>query len=217
METSKNHPELQYATDSEGTTWIKIPAACKLKLIAMPQSALDMLVSSRNNETLTYHRTRRNKLTSEGKNFNPGDIKDPYFIDGKNFYIFNDDVIANMTNDLLFVSQKLYDTRVYATTRRRRAKDAKEVAKTLAIEPMFTVPEPSGIVHFPPPTPAKAPKTLSFVLPATSAPLCGETTTPLPIVFNTVGLDPIVPTTSSFDFNKMVSNLETTPDSDEDF
>lgn len=217
METSQNHPEIQYAADEKGELWVKIPVNSKLKLLAMEQTVIDMLVSSRNNETLTYHRTRYNKLTSEGKNFNPGDIRDPYFIDGKRFYILNSDVVANATNDLLFVSEKLYNARVYATTRRKRAKDAKEVAKVYAVEPMFVVPEPSGMVHFPDPTPKKVkspPKTLSFVLPAVTAPVVGVPTTP--IVFDITGLAPIVPV-PAFDFNAMASNLETTPDSDEDY
>lgn len=217
MEQSQNHPEIQYAVDEKGETWVKLPAGSKLKLLAMEQTMIETLVSSRNNETLTYHRTRYNKLTGEGKTFNPGDIRDPFFIDGKRFYIVNADVKANETNDLLVVSEKMYNNRVYAATRRKRAKDAKEVAKIYAVEPMFKLPEPGTMVQLPPPTPSKPPKTLSFVIPSIGTPVAVEPTTALPIVFNTGELEPIVPTTTSFDFNKMVSNLETTPDSDEDY
>lgn len=224
METSQNHPEIQYAVDDKGDMWVKIPANSRLKLLAMEQTVVDTLISSRNNETLTYHRTRYNKLTGEGKTFNPGDIKDPYFIDGKRFYVFNSDIAANLTNDLLFVSEKLYNNRVYAATRRKRAKDAKDVARVYAVEPTFAPPEPGPMVQLPSPTPTTIPsvhpKKLSFVLPTMGAPtipVMVESTAALPIAFNTVGLEPIVPTTTSFNFNSMVNTLEATPDSDEDF
>lgn len=211
MNQSQNHPELQYSTDGEGNRWIKIAPNSKMTLVAMDKTMFELLVSSRNNETLTYHRSRYNKLQNEKRNFDPQDIKDPFFVDGKKFFVFNEDVKANEENDQLFVSQALYNSRVYTLTRRKRAPNAKEVAKVNAVQPVV-VNKPAGLSFtFPgmqqPFVESFVPMAVSpFVLPGQPA------TTPAEMIPS----NQFVPAASIFN-PAVVSGLEVTADSDEDY